>query len=106
MAKRKHRPDPIADYIEWTEHRYDPGYYLGGRIPPHLKKFNLGPKGRRNAGILLLISGSLGMAGVLASPEETLLKILMAEWPALFVFAGLVMLLSRTHDSDSETRRK
>jgi hypothetical protein len=33
MAKRKQWRDPFADYIEWTEHRYDPGYYLGGRIP-------------------------------------------------------------------------
>ena len=38
MAKRKKWRDPFADYIEWTEHRFDPGYYLGGRIPPHLKK--------------------------------------------------------------------
>src|SRR5262245_18440774 len=64
MAKRKQWRDPFADYIEWTQHRYDPGYYLGGRIPPHLKKSSLGPKGRRNAGILLTLSGIVGMGEV------------------------------------------
>jgi hypothetical protein len=29
--------DPIADYKEWTEHRYDPGYFTGGRLPPGIR---------------------------------------------------------------------
>ena len=31
-------PDLAPDYTEWINHRYDPGYYLGGRIPPYLKR--------------------------------------------------------------------
>ena len=62
------RPDPIADYIEWTEHRYDPGYYLGGRIPPHLRKASLGRRGRRLASWLLVIFG----LSVLPSLDVTL----------------------------------
>jgi hypothetical protein len=106
MSKEKQRPDPIADYIEWTEHRYDPGYYLGGRIPPHLRKSSLGPKGRRNAGILLLILGIVGCAGMMWSPGDTWIRVTAATWPALMIFAGVVMLLSRNPESDSKTRRK
>jgi hypothetical protein len=95
MGKEKQPPDPIGDYIEWTEHRYDPGYYLGGRIPPHLRKSNLGPRGRRNAGILLLMGGILGGPGLIFSPGDTWIRVLSALLPALMVFAGLVMLLSR-----------
>jgi hypothetical protein len=29
--------DPIAEYEEWTDHRYDPGYYTGGRMPPSVR---------------------------------------------------------------------
>ena len=106
MARRKQKPDPIGDYIEWTEHRYTPGYYLGGRIPPYLKKSSLGPKGRRNGGILLLIGGFVGGAGLIWSPGDTWIRVVSAAWPALMVFAGLVMLLSRDATSDSNTRRK
>jgi len=39
VSQRRHEPrheddDPIARYVEWTEHRYTPGYYLGGVIRP------------------------------------------------------------------------
>src|SRR5205085_101979 len=34
MSKKKTRDDPIGDYVEWTEHRYDPGHYTGGRLSP------------------------------------------------------------------------
>jgi hypothetical protein len=49
--------DRIADYVEWTENRYNPGYYLGGNIVPHLRKSRLSRRGRRLSGALLAISG-------------------------------------------------
>jgi len=105
MAKRKEWRDPFADYIEWTQHRYDPGYYLGGRIPPHLRKANLGWKGRRNAGVLLLVSGALGLAGIL--PYAALMgagALLEASVPVLVIAAGVAML--RTHNrADRPTTR-
>ena len=58
MPKRGERRDPIAEYIEWTEHRYDPGHYLGGNLPPDLRKSSLSPKGRRYSGIILIVSGA------------------------------------------------
>ena len=53
MPKRSRWRDPFADYIEWTKHRYDPGYYLGGNLPPHLRKASLGPRARRLSGMFL-----------------------------------------------------
>jgi hypothetical protein len=66
MGNRKRLDDPIATYIEWSKHRYDPGYYLGGNLPPHLRKASLGPKGRRFAGILLGLMAFMTFASALA----------------------------------------
>jgi len=52
---RADEPDPFADYIEWAEHRYDPGYYLGGNPPPHLRSGTLGPHARKRAAVLIAI---------------------------------------------------
>jgi hypothetical protein len=105
MAKRKRWRDPFADYIEWTEHRYDPGYYLGGRIPPHLKKASLGPKGRRNGGILLILSGILGAGEVVVYAEDWGGAFIGAIWPTLLLAAGTVMLLSSKTKTASKTSR-
>ena len=73
MPKRDQRPDPIRDYIEWTNHRFDPGYYLGGNLPPTLRKASLGPKGRRLSGIALAISAVLtigSLAAVYFTPTD------------------------------------
>ncbi len=54
--------DPIADYIEWTQNRYNPGYFLGGRIRPELRKARLSPRGRRLSAALLAIEGLMSLA--------------------------------------------
>ena len=64
--KHQQQQDPFADYIEWTEHRYNPGHYLGGTLPPHLRKASLGRRGRRLAGVFLAgIAILTGASGVL-----------------------------------------
>jgi len=35
--RHRDRQEPIQDYIEWTQHRYDPGYYVGGRLSPFMR---------------------------------------------------------------------
>src|SRR5262245_56407022 len=57
MSKHRHRePDPFHDIREWQDHRYDPGYFLGGRIHPILKG------GRRNPyGFVLIVGGLLSI---------------------------------------------
>jgi hypothetical protein len=39
MTHRKEEqiPDPAEDYNEWIRNRYNPGYYLGGRISPLMR---------------------------------------------------------------------
>jgi hypothetical protein len=31
------RKNPFGDLIEWQDHRYDPGYFTGGKIHPLLR---------------------------------------------------------------------
>ena len=46
--------DPIARLMEWQDHRYDPGYFVGARIHPVLSG-----RRRNRFGYLLIISGSV-----------------------------------------------
>jgi hypothetical protein len=47
--------DAVRDWAEWLDHQYDPGYYVGGRIPPLLRR-----TGRRSPyGYVLLAGGGL-----------------------------------------------
>jgi hypothetical protein len=90
MAKRKEHPDPIADYIEWTNNRYNPGHYLGGNIPPYLRKSSLGPRARRLAGVSLAISATMGIVSVIAMLP------LAEEWsrPQVVLGIGLIALIA------------
>ena len=47
--------DAIADYVEWAENRYNPGYFLGGNIVPHLRKGRLSPVTLKKKGDLLQV---------------------------------------------------
>lgn len=67
MRKRKGPPDPFADYIEWSNNRYNPGHYLGGNIPPYLRKSSLGPRASHRMGVSLAISAILGFAVLLTA---------------------------------------
>src|SRR5215204_1475763 len=67
MPEDRSGEDPFGMYIEWAEHRLNPGHYLGGTIEPHLRKSTLGPRARRLSGVLLLFSGVSGLAGVATS---------------------------------------
>ena len=106
MEKKEER-DPIADYIEWTNHRYTPGYYLGGRVPPHIKNLgSLGRKGRRTAGLLFLVGGVWAVIEVIRSSADTSTKIGTGIFPALIVVVGIVMLLAKDTNTDAKTPRK
>lgn len=93
----KHNPrrddDPIATYVEWTQHRYDPGYYLGGNLPPHLRKTSLGPRARRLAGLFLGVSATMGAVALLAAGSFGLgwELLLSAAVVALFTSAAVKM---------------
>lgn len=59
MSKKSKREDPVEQWKEWLDNRYNPGYFLGGRIHPTYRA-----KGK-GAGVFLLISGVLGLSIVL-----------------------------------------
>lgn len=102
---RDRQRDPIADYVEWTENRYNPGYYLGGNIAPHLRKAELSPKGRRLSAVLLGVSGLIEIgASITFIPESTLFwgAYLLAFVPGiLFCWAAVVMYRSGRSPADS-----
>ena len=94
MPKGKGRQDPLGNYIEWENHRYDPGHYLGGTIEPHLRKSSLGPRARRLSGIMLLTIGLMGAAltGVFASEATWVGGLLQSGlYSFLFIAAGVAM---------------
>ena len=59
--------DPIADYQEWSDHRYDPGYFTGGRLPPTIRAYQniLKPREKRVLLILLMIAGAVMVLGAI-----------------------------------------
>ncbi len=61
MSKSKKQEDPIEQWKEWLDNRYNPGYFLGGRIHPVYRATGTG------AGIFLLISGTLGAAFIITA---------------------------------------
>jgi hypothetical protein len=106
MTKRKRRDGPIADYIEWSQHRYDPGYYLGGRLPPHLRKASLGPHARRRAGLFLGVCAAMTLMVALSDVS------IGPRWER-FVWAGFALLTAwaavtmyRSGRVDRGTRRR
>jgi hypothetical protein len=68
MAKRNKASHPsqyLNDLEEWNEHQYDPGHYLGGRIPPLFKYSTgtggIGKRSRRGLGLVLLFIGATSL---------------------------------------------
>jgi hypothetical protein len=98
----KHKPDdPIGDYVEWTEHRYDPGHYLGGNVSPFLRKSRMSPRVRRLAAVPLAISALVASAGAIAAASDATLPRVMWFWAAagaiLLWWATIVMFRSGGH---------
>ena len=95
IVRRTRDQDLIATYTEWTEHRYDPGHYLGGNPPPHLQ-VSLGPKARRLAALLLGFIAFTSSASVIAliDLEPRWASLIDASLAGLTAFAAVRMYLS------------
>jgi hypothetical protein len=93
MSKHDSRPpDPFAEIQEWQDHRYDPGYFLGGRIHPVLKS------GRPNRyGWVLLVIGAFGFVMIFSFPhgENPWWQYLIAAGLFIVYFVAGVKLLRR-----------
>ena len=60
----------IEHYREWSDHRLDPGHYLGGNPQPHLDVARTGPRGRRRAGVFIGVIAAMTTAAA------------VSEWPS------------------------
>ena len=65
--KASDEPEQIRAYQEWSEHRYDPGHYLGGNLEPHLDQSRLGKSARRKAGLLLAVMAFMTIMATVSS---------------------------------------
>jgi len=54
--RHRDRQDPIQDYVEWTQHRYDPGYYVGGRLSPFMRNMQTMWSRREKRAVLVLLA--------------------------------------------------
>jgi hypothetical protein len=68
MSKHPDERDPLADYNEWVRNRYNPGYYLGGRLTPFMRGVQslFSARERWVAAIVLVACVFLVIAGGLA----------------------------------------
>jgi hypothetical protein len=67
----KHRPpveppDPVPEYRDWIDHRYTPGYFVGGRLSPSTKRLQEVVReshgGGRTFGVVCLIVAAATIA--------------------------------------------
>jgi hypothetical protein len=96
MGKRRERRDPFADYVEWSNNRYNPGHYLGGNIPPHLRMSRLGPRAQRSAALLQIVSAAvwvgLSLIAIFSGlPFSRLEWLLSVSAGALVIWAAVTM---------------
>ena len=106
MTKLKDGPgeenNPIVRYQEWAEHRYDPGHWLGGNVPPDTRSFFAGMN-RRWLGVAYL-GAALLSAFLAVYYSENRDNLILALLMLLLVYGlpGLIMLLA----SDQKRRRR
>lgn len=102
MAKRRDRfpsepPDPLAEYREWTENRYNPGYWASrGKAPPSVKNL-WSTKDRRWLGALYIagpvIGTILAFRGDVTPDGDRWL--IVSLFGATYLAIGLILLVSR-----------
>ena len=114
MGKGKGHRDSIGDYVEWTEHRYDPGHFLGGNLPPYLRKSSLSPRGRRRMTWVMVVSAVTTAASVVVWSAfgggpgwvEVPFLVLMAAVTVLYILAAISMGERTGKRRGSKARRK
>ena len=91
--KGDRRPDFVREYVEWAEHRYDPGHYLGGTLEPHLRKHALDSHARKKAGLFLAVIAVMTFAAAIVSwsSQEALERVASASLTALTCAAAWKM---------------
>jgi len=66
MSRKHHdkhdESDPIAEYKQWSDHRYTPGYFTGGRLPPTVRALQQSLTRKEKRAILVVILVGLVVA--------------------------------------------
>ena len=90
MKRLKPGEDPLERIREWQDHRYDPGYFTGGRIDPLLT----GGRPNRYGWVLLIIGTAFGAVFLVAdfSDLQWWQRILAWAYVLLLVTAGVKLL--------------
>jgi drug/metabolite transporter (DMT)-like permease len=86
-------PDPVAEHRDWINHRYTPGYFVGGRISPVVRAVWSGDS--PGLGVFFLLAGCLGVAGACVigwrwsrgARDEVLVEALQVGAGSLFMVA-------------------
>ena len=80
--------NPIVQYQEWAEHRYNPGQWLGGNIPPARRgAWDISKKQKRALGIAYLAVGLFGLYRVFSVKNADSFGIFeMVFWLAIMCF--------------------
>src|SRR5438094_7894864 len=103
-------PDPIEDYKEWTEHRYTPGYYVGGRLPPATRGL-WSSKDRVWLGTIYALGGIVGIVLSIWSAQDTVsLVYAVLGLAILYLIPGILVLFvedglkKRRNNANTELR--
>jgi hypothetical protein len=62
-ASRKRDPNPLNDYLEWIQNRYNPDYFVGGRLSPIMRACqSLLSRAEKRALLILVVIVMLAVA--------------------------------------------
>lgn len=82
--------DPFRDLKEWQDHRYDPGYFVGGKIDPLLKA-----RRPNKYGYLLIFSGLCSLVFALFVRDHWYEAVLQLAVAMLLIAAGAKLVVRR-----------
>jgi len=112
MTKLKDGPgeenNPIEQYREWTEHRYDEGHWLGGNVDPGTRSlWSVAPAQRRLIGGVIVALALFGVyeGWTVAGKDSPQFVYLLLGLGALS-FPGFVMLFARQKPPRRMVRQK
>src|SRR5689334_13855195 len=101
--KRRDR-DPIADYREWADNRYNPGHWLGGNVPPSIRNL-WSPKDRRWVASMYLSGCAIGLGIVLwnapGADWDSVIPVVLV-LVAMLIPGVLLLFVKDAQDRDSD----
>jgi hypothetical protein len=98
MTKLKDGPgeenNPIVQYQEWADHRYNSGHWLGGNVPPSTRNFWSGIN-RRWLGAAYLGASVVGALFAFRTAKNSVDLVYALLALSIYFIPGAIMLLAR-----------